>query len=78
MVDIQFVVKSAVDSKYCLLVVDLITSKIYTHQMKKVFWLKKLLCFMRKCIKKRRWKKNEDTDRKRTRTELDKKSQHKI
>lgn len=53
MVDIQFVVKSAVDSKYCLLVVDLITSKIYTHQMKKgVFWLKKLLCFMRKCIKK--------------------------
>ena len=47
--------------------------------MKKgVFWLKKLLYFMRKCIKKRRWKKNEDKDRKRTRTELDKKSQHKI
>ena len=33
---------------------------------------------MRKCIKKSRWKKNEDTDRKRTRTELDKKSRHKI
>ena len=33
---------------------------------------------MRKCIKKGGVKKNEDTDRKRTRTELDKKSQHKI
>ena len=33
--DIKFLAKSAVDPKYCLLFVDLFTSKIYTYPMKK-------------------------------------------
>ena len=32
--DIRFLVKSAVDPKYCLLLVDLFTSKIYVYPMK--------------------------------------------
>ena len=34
-VDIRFLGKSAVDSKYCLLFVDLFTCKTYTYPMKK-------------------------------------------
>ena len=33
--DLRFLAKSAVDPKYCLLIVDLLTSKIYTYPMKK-------------------------------------------
>ena len=33
--DLRFLVKSAVDSKYCFLFVDLFTSKIYVYPMKK-------------------------------------------
>ena len=32
--DLRFLAKSAVDPKYCLLIVDLFTSKIYVYQMK--------------------------------------------
>ena len=32
--DLRFLAKSAVDSKYCLLIVDLFTSKIYVDPMK--------------------------------------------
>ena len=38
--DIRFLAKSAVDRKYCLLLVDLFTSKIYTYPMKKRSLLK--------------------------------------
>ena len=33
--DLRFLAKSAVDPKYCRLIVDLFTSKIYTYPMKK-------------------------------------------
>ena len=33
-VDLRFLAKSAVDPKYCLLIVDLFTSKIYVYPMK--------------------------------------------
>ena len=39
--DIRFFSKSAVDPKYCLLIVDLFTSKIYTYPMKSRNLLKK-------------------------------------
>ena len=39
--DIRFLAKSAVKPKYCLLLVDLFTSKIYTYPMKKRSFLKK-------------------------------------
>ena len=46
-VDIRFLGKSAVDSKYCLLFVDLFTSKTYTYPMKKeIFWRRKQKCFI--------------------------------
>ena len=32
--DLRFLAKSAVDPKYCLLIVDLFTSKIYVYPMK--------------------------------------------
>ena len=32
--DLRFLAKSAVDPKYCLLVVDLFTSKVYVYAMK--------------------------------------------
>ena len=32
--DLRFLAKSAVDPKYCLLVVDLFTSKVYVYPMK--------------------------------------------
>ena len=52
--DIQFVAKFEVDPKYCLLVVDLFNSKVYTYPMKQkaAFLLKSLSCFMRICLKK--------------------------
>ena len=39
--DVRFLAKSAVDSIYCLLLVDLFTFKIYTYPMKKRSLLKK-------------------------------------
>ena len=39
--DLRFLAKSAVDPKYCLLIVDLFTSKRYTYSMKKRTLLKK-------------------------------------
>ena len=33
--DIKFLAKSAVDPKYCVLIVDLFSSKIYVYPMKK-------------------------------------------
>ena len=41
--DIQFLAKSAVDPKYCLLLVDLFTSKIYVYPMKNRSLLAKTL-----------------------------------
>ena len=35
--DLRFLAKSAVDPKYCLLIVDLFTSKIYVYPMKNFF-----------------------------------------
>ena len=41
--DLRFLAKSSVDPKYCLLIVDLLTSKIYTYPMKKRTLFKKML-----------------------------------
>ena len=41
--DIRFLAKSAVDPKYCLLLVDLFTSKIYVYPMKNRSLLAKAL-----------------------------------
>ena len=35
--DLRFLANSTVDPKYCLLIVDLFTSKIYVHPMKNFF-----------------------------------------
>ena len=40
-VDIRFLTKLAVDPKYCLIFIDLFTSKIYTYPMKNRPLLKK-------------------------------------
>ena len=40
--DLRFLIKSAVDPKYCLLTVDLFISKIYTYRMIKRTPLKKI------------------------------------
>ena len=40
--DLRFLIKSAVDPKYCLLIVDLFISKIYTYRMIKRTPLKKI------------------------------------
>ena len=59
--DLTFLAKSAVDPKHCLLIVDLITSKIYVYAMKNRSLLaKKLAIFyevfnqkgLRKCVYK--------------------------
>ena len=53
-VDIQFLGKSAVDPKYCLLFVDLFTSMIYTHPMKnRKILAKKIAQFYQDIAKKR-------------------------
>ena len=43
--DTRFLAKSAVDSKYCLLLVDLFTSKIYVYPMKNRSLLAKKVCY---------------------------------
>ena len=43
--DLRFLAKSAVDPKYCLLIVDLFTSKIYVYPMKNRSLLAKKLNF---------------------------------
>ena len=49
----RFLVKSAVDPKYCLLLVDLFTSKIYVYPMKnRSFLAKKLKLFYEDIEKK--------------------------
>ena len=51
--NLRFLAKSAVDPKYCLLIVDLFTSKIYVFPMKKRSLLgKKLEVFFMKYSKK--------------------------
>ena len=44
--DLRFLAKSAVDPKYCLLIVDLFTSKIYVYPMKNRSLLAKKLNFI--------------------------------
>ena len=50
-IDIRFLSKSAVDPRYCLLFVDLFTSKIYTGPMKKKTLLKKYRNFLQRYLK---------------------------
>ena len=52
--DIRFFSKSAIDPKYCLLIVDLFTSKIYAYHMKsKNLLLRKLNNFYNDISEKR-------------------------
>ena len=52
--DTRFLAKSAVDPKYCLLLVDLFTSKVYIYPMKnRSLLLKKLRLFYEDIDKKR-------------------------
>ena len=52
--DLRFLARSAVDPKYCLLIVDLFTSKIYVHPMKNRSLLaKKLRLFYEEINQKR-------------------------
>ena len=52
--DLRFLAKSAVDPKYCLLVVDLFSSKIYVYPMKSRSLLAKKLKLFYNDIKKKR------------------------
>ena len=52
--DLRFLAKSAVDPKYCLLVVDLFSSKIYVYPMKNRSLLAKKLKLFYNDIKKKR------------------------
>ena len=52
--DLRFLAKSAVDLKYCLLVVDLYTSKIYVYPMKNRSLLEKKLRLFYEDIKQKR------------------------
>ena len=61
--DTRFLAKSAVDPKYCLLLVDLFTSKIYAFPMKNRSLLsKKLKLFYEEIQKKRTGKIRLQTD----------------
>ena len=61
--DTRFLAKSAVDPKYCLLLVDLFTSKIYVFTMKNRSLLsKKLKLFYEEIQKKRTGKMRLQTD----------------
>ena len=63
--DIRFFGKSAADPKYCLLIVDLFTSIIYTYPMKRRSLLnKKMLIFYNDISKKRTGRMRLQTDRK--------------
>ena len=63
--DLRFLAKSAVDPKYCLLIVDLFTSKIYVYPMKNRSLLAKKLKLFHEDIKQKR------TGRMRLQTDLD-------
>ena len=52
--DLRFLSKSAVDSKYCLLIVDLFSSKIYVYAMKNRSLLAKKLNLFYNDIKNKR------------------------
>ena len=52
--DLRFLAKSAVDPKYCLLIVDLFTSKIYVYPMKNKTLLAKKLKLFYEDIKQKR------------------------
>ena len=52
--DIGFLEKSAVDPKYCLLVINLFSSKIYVYPMKKRSLLAKILKLLYDDIKQKR------------------------
>ena len=61
--DLRFLAKSAVDPKYCLLIVDLFTSKIYVYSMKNRSLLaKKLNLFYENIEQKRTGKMRLQTD----------------
>ena len=55
--DLRFLAKSAVDPKYCLLIVDLFTSKIYVYPMKNRSFLAKKLAIFYKDIQPKRTEK---------------------
>ena len=62
--DIRFLGKLAVNSKYCLLFVDLFTSMIYTYPMKnRTFLARKMALFYQDINKKRSGKMRLQTDR---------------
>ena len=63
--DIRFLAKSAVDPKYCLLIVDLFSSKIYVYPMKNRSLLAKKLKLFYEDIKQKR------TGRMRLQTDLE-------
>ena len=52
--DLRFLAKSAIDPKYCLLVVDLFTSKVYVYPMKNRALLPKKLEISYNDIKSKR------------------------
>ena len=60
--DLRFLAKSAVDPKYCLLVVDLFSSKIYVNPMKNRSLLAKKLNLFYNDIKKKTGKMRLQTD----------------
>ena len=61
--DLRFLAKSAVDPKYCLLVVDLFTSKVYVYPMKnRTLLAKKLEIFYNDIKSKRSGKMRLQTD----------------
>ena len=63
---ISFLARSAVDPKFCLLFVDLFTSKIYLYPMKKRNLLaKKMELFYKDIEKKKKIGQNEVTNRSR-------------
>ena len=55
--DLRFLAKSAVDPKYCLLIVDLFTSKIYVYPMKNRSLLAKKLAIFYEDIQSKRTEK---------------------
>ena len=52
--DTRLLAKSAIDPKYCLLLVDLFTSKIYVYPMKNRSLLAKKVCLFYEDIKNKR------------------------
>ena len=56
---VSFLAKSAIDPKFCLLFVDLFTSKIYTFPMKTTNPLAKKMEQLYNDIQKKKWYENE-------------------